>query len=86
MAPSWENMGESRVRILVTSDQGGSSPCFASADYCHDCLHFVLDGHESTIISPQVHCPRRGGFLMCDKPRVRTSQDCSGAVLSPVLG
>jgi hypothetical protein len=34
---------ESRVWILVTSDWGGSSSCLASADYCHDCLHFVLN-------------------------------------------
>lgn len=46
--------GESRVRILVTSDRGGSSSCPASAGYCRVCLHFVLDGRESTVISPQV--------------------------------
>lgn len=75
--------GESRVLIFITSGLGGS--CLTSADYCHECLQLVLDGYESTIISPQVHCPTRGGFLMRDKPRVRSSQDCSGAVLSPAL-
>lgn len=83
--PILGELGESRVWILVTSDRGGSS-CLASADYCHDCLHFVLFLNELTIISPRVYCPTRSGFLMRDKPIIRTSQDCSGAVHSSVLG
>lgn len=47
---------------------------------------FFLDGHESTIKALQVHGQTRGGFHMCDKPRVRTYQDSTVTAQNPELG
>lgn len=60
--------GESRVWIVVTSDRGASSSRLASADHCHDSLHFVLFANESAVISPRVHCPQEVDFSCVTNP------------------